>query len=369
MEFERLNRLSSARHVLLAILTQLFILFILSGIWTLPADFFASTGITRASFTIYIAVIVITLSLITYAIGLTRPLYIQHIFLVVFAWAAIISLFPNSCICCTGGGIGEDSGFCKSYGFAALYSSLWLLVALASYLVESSSVILRTISKGILIVLVLPLSLAPGQCTQLSTTSLVLLIIRLTLALTIWIGTWTGRTYEDALFTIYRNLVLEPTIRKRGSPPPSVLQQLTPSELFTIADQQLRVSTRQRVDLRSFFAPRTGVFAFASTRLSWKERDYSIVLRHVLDAIRVLWILFVCPWFLFAASLPFVWMFVVVGATTTEINIYTRENSAPGRKALQELIEKSAATLSTDPASVLYQHLDPSGIYINLRDL
>jgi len=302
------------------------------------------------------------------------PMVSEKALLAVLLWmlyGVIVSDF-GICVCCTS---GSWHHVCGGSWYEQTISTLWILAALASFLVDAWSLVLRRVSIVTTIGIAVALFIAPvSNCSALPTAHW-LLFLRVTLFHLLWHSNRLQRIAESTVYGIYARCTRAlDEVRVMRANDPDTLSVDVPMAivstwrvLVTIAQEASLANdaaqqqgptlfaqqTQRPPQNRVFSAPpdttatRTFLTALHETRnglphlsvfaencgnsegpqrhwIDWKYRHYSHTLMMAIDTVRSGWVLGVCPVYLILSLAELAWLWYTIYHTCAEIVSTTR---------------------------------------------
>jgi hypothetical protein len=303
------------------------------------------------------------------------PMVSEKALLTVLLWllyGVIVSDF-GICVCCTS---GSWHHVCGGAWYEQSISLLWILAALASFLVDAWSLALRRVSIVATVGIAIALFIAPvSNCSALPTAHW-LLFLRVTLFHLLWHSNRLQRIAESTIYGIYARCtraldevrVVRPNdpetlsvdvpmaivttwrvlvaIAQEASLAQDAAQQQGPT-LFAKQSQRAPQNRGVFSAPPDFTATRTFLEALHETRnglphlsvfaencgngegphrhwIDWKYRHYSHTLMLAIDTVRSGWVLGVCPSYLVLAVAELAWLWYTIYHTCAEIVSTTR---------------------------------------------
>lgn len=240
-------------------------------------------GLSKELIISYAALISLFLLVASLVLRWTAPIMIEGAVISIVAWILYDVIFSGQCLYCGGsGGGGIETASPAPFFFSVFYSVLWIYTLLANYLADNRNTLLAysfLISAALLFFILL---LLPTPCNVFRHHSVATVFLKITLFSIVWILNRNLRIAETVLLRFYRSGIDLP----KGTSVPR------PRRVFELLDAMMTT---------------TGIL-HRLPPVSWKHRIYSEKWHFFMDAIRSVWILFVCPIFLFVTVPQLAWL-------------------------------------------------------------
>ena len=350
--------------ILFGFFAQLYILISVSLYYLLEYEFNLHLGITRQQLITYYSLFSIVLLVALRYQSLTAPIIIEDALIIIFFWLLLGNLLLVDCQCCATGDPNSLSCFWQNNQL--FYSILCLVLMFLSFLFNSTNYYLSIIIKILGMILLLFLPVIPITCNQFLLQTLDINIIKLSLFIIMWLIYRRLRLTEIVISNEYMKSV---AILKSYSHYKSIFESSSSSSSsnkknydieqgedegsliidYTIPSNLFSEIIRHGVLTDNHVAdggginkkknkPTTATSATFEVQLtnfqevcrihrhhserryfSWKNRYYDTQLLFILDLASTIWILTVCPLYLFFIAIQFVVLLYNITETTTEL--------------------------------------------------
>ncbi len=346
---------------------QLYVIVSTTLYYLLEHEFMHHLGLTRQQLITYYSLFSIILLLCIRHQTWTTPIIIEDALIVIFFWLLLGNLIYIDCQCCSSG--DPDSLSCLWQNNQLLYSMLCISLMFISFLFNATNYYLSVVIKVIGIVLLLFVPVVPITCNQFLLQTIDINIIKLTLFIIIWFIYRRLRLIEIVIsneymksiailksYSNYKAIFETPhsntTVTTKGKmynnehnigDPDSILSgsidYTIPRNLFseltrmntlimtTKLPQQEPSKNNNKNNLLSFsrqienFSDIYKIHRKHSDDkyFTWKNRYYDKQLLFILDLASTIWILTVCPFYLFFITIQFVILLYNISESDSEL--------------------------------------------------
>ena len=349
---------------------QLYVLISVSLYYLLEYEFNLHLGITRQQLITYYSLFsIILLVCLRYQTITAQPIIIADALIVIFFWLLLGNLLIIDCQCCSTGDPNSLSCFWQNNQL--LYSLLCVSLMFISFLFNSTNYYLSIVIKTIGLVLLLFVPIIPITCNQFLLQTVDINIIKLSLFIIIWLIYRRLRLIEIVISNEYMKSIAilksyseyksifenTPQSTKKEKKKvvdgdvlfsvgmieePVKIDYTIPSNLFSeierhnlLADEYVNnsnnnkkrnrdessVNTMFEVQLRNFLQiHEIHRSHYDKKYFSWKNRYYETQLLFILDLASTIWILTVCPLYLFFIAIQFVVLLYNITESNTELH-------------------------------------------------
>ncbi len=367
--------------ILIGFVAQLYVLISVSLYYLLEYEFNLHLGITRQQLITYYSLFSIIILICLRQQTITAPIAIADGLIVIFFWLLLGNLLVIDCQCCVSGDPNSLSCFWQNNQL--LYSLLCVALMFISFLFNSSNYYLSIVIKTFGIGLIIFVPVVPITCNQFLLQTADINIIKLSLFITMWLVYRRLRLTEIVIsneymksiailksYSEYKNIFENSSSSTKSTKKPKKAAKIMkndddddnndsemedsvkidytiPSNLFSEIERHHRSLTIGRVNnkkrsndsamtmMMTTPTPKDTTFEvqlkkfleihdihrlhYDNKYFSWKNRYYDTQLLFILDLASTIWILTVCPLYLFFIAIQFVVLLYNITETNTEL--------------------------------------------------
>lgn len=356
--------------IIFGFVAQLYVLISVTLYYLLEYEFNIHLGVTRQQLITYYSLFSIIILICLRQQTFTSPIIIEDALIVIFFWLLLGNLLVIDCQCCSSGDPNSLSCFWQNNQL--LYSLLCLTLMFISFLFNSTNYYLSIIIKTIGLILLLFVPVVPITCNQFLLQTADINIIKISLFITIWLIYRRLRLTEIVISneymksiailrsyseykSIFENTTTTTTTRTTkkkinttrrddgdedyhsDTESTKIIDYTIPSNLFIEVDRHSSLASdhvnknkkktgneqkpKFEIQLENFLQIyKIHRLHYDNRYFSWKNRYYDTQLLFILDLASTIWILTVCPLYLFFIAIQFVVVIYNIAETNTELH-------------------------------------------------